>query len=100
MSDRSSSYIQVGRLLLSWGAITADNQNTGAYAETTYSVNFPKTYAVAPRVVASTTDIGGYVGEYLVVGNATAAGVSITIGRSREGSGNSSIIQWIAVGVG
>lgn len=98
--DRSSSYFQVGGLLLSWGAITANNQNTGAYAETTYSVTFPKAYSVAPRVVASTTDVGGYIGEYLVVSNASTTSVNITIGHVKEGGGTSSILQWIAIGIG
>lgn len=98
--DRSSSYFQLGGLLISWGAITADNQATTAFGETTYPVTFPKAYSVAPRVVASTTDVGGYIGEYLVVSNASTTSVNITIGHVKEGGGTASSLQWIAIGIG
>lgn len=99
-TNLSSGYYGMGDLLICWGQSTA-TLGTGSYAETQKAFTFPKAFVSTPMVMASCTDIGGYVGEYTVVSSVSTTSTTLTLGKVRNtDSAVSGIIKYLAIGVG
>lgn len=96
----SSSYIQLGKVLICWGKKTFPNPNTGDYGETNSGeITFPKAYASAPQVVCQMHDQAGGCGEYCAIGGVGTTSFNVWGGHTRSTSSTGNVIYWIAIGI-
>ena len=95
----TSGKVVLGNVMIQWGSATSSSIGTGAYAEATTNITFGTAFASTPTATVSMSDIGGTVGEYIVVNSLSTTALSVICGHVAAASSSTPTIRWIAIGL-
>lgn len=99
-TDGNASYIQIGKVLIQWGRFKVSLASSSGLHEASTSVVYPKPFASAPAIATCPDDIGGVVGEHVVVYGRTNTGFTGVIGAVASTGATNVSATWIAIGIG